>query len=155
MNLLKITACIAIVGFVVSCKTNPTQESEILSTIKVNGQTPQYTSNNNLPFFILLTTSEDDSYGLIPEKPINVGVGAAEQHKYMNSLAGPNGEPISYTRLGACCAFADNNLPSGVGFLDIYQVTYEGASEPVNLYLNLYHQDEKLYLPVGFTLRNN
>jgi len=155
MNLLKIITSVVLLSLIISCKSTQQQQPEILSTLKVNNQTPRYQSSQNQPFFILLTASEDTSYGLTPDKPINVGVGAAEQHKYLNSIAGPNGEPIQYTRLGACCPFEDPNLPFGGGLLDIYQVTYEGLSQPVNLYLNLYHKADKLYLPIGFTLRNN
>ena len=155
MRFVRIITLLFLAGLVISCTATQNKTPEVLSTITVDGKTPRHKSNENRPFFILLTPTDDKGYGRTPEKPINVGVGASEQHKYLNSLAGPNGELLEYTRLGACCPFEDPALPFGGGLLDIYQVIYEGASEPVNLYLNLYHEDDKLYIPVGFTSRNN
>lgn len=155
MSLLKILALILVIGCLSSCKTTQPDESEVLSTIKVDGQTPQYTTSEKRTFFIMLDTTDNKKYGYSPEAPINVGVGPSEQHKYLNSLAGPNGESIRYTRLGSCCPFADPKLSYGGGLLDIYQVFYDGQKQPIKLYLNMYYKDQKLFIPTGLSYRNN
>jgi hypothetical protein len=106
--------------------------------------------------FILKGVSEDPDYGYIRKKPINVGFtemseGAAHQIRYLNALRGPEGQTVTFQRLGSCCQFKTKNGFMGSGLLDKYEVTYYGLEEPLILYLNLYDPGQ-LLAPKGFTL---
>ncbi len=111
------------------------------------------TSNKNSTS--VTTVSTDKTYGFTQENPIKVGgtgSGPANERKYLDALAGPNGESISYVRVGSCCSFKTPNGLMGAGFLDRYEVTWSGQASPVYLYLNMYDKDE-LKAPVGFTIK--
>lgn len=97
----------------------------------------------------------DASYGYTEKNPIKVGDfsnGPTNERKYLNSLSGPNGETISFTRTGSCCPFDTKNSPYGMGMLDAYAVTYEGKKDTVVLYLNMYDK-ATLKAPVGFKFK--
>jgi len=101
------------------------------------------------------TISTDKTYGYTEGNPIKVGGtenGPANERKYLNTLAGPNGEEIAYVRVGSCCSFKSPNAIMGTGFLDRYEITWSGQAAPVYLYLNMYDKDE-LKAPVGFTIK--
>jgi hypothetical protein len=89
------------------------------------------------------TVSEDPTYGYSEENPIKVGGdsfdGPPRERAYLDNLAGPNGEKISYERMGSK-DFADT-------ILDTYVIT--GLSEDVTLYLDQYSYTEP-QAPVGF-----
>lgn len=97
----------------------------------------------------------DATYGYSKDNPIKVGGdvnGPVNERNYLNSLAGPNGETVKYTRSGSCCHFETKNSSFGMGMLDIYQVTYEGKNDTITLYLNMYDK-AKLKAPVGFIFK--
>jgi hypothetical protein len=94
---------------------------------------------------------EGDTYGFSPENPIHVGGGPAGQEEFLESLRGPQGEPVAWRRLGSCCEFETPNGIMGYGLLDLYEVIYEGLERPVILYLDMY-EAEAVYAPTGFTL---
>jgi hypothetical protein len=107
--------------------------------------------------FILLDMAEDGSYGYSEENPIKVGgamdrEGPLNEYRFLHALAGPNGEPVSFTRLGSCCQFETKNGIAGIGLLDRYEVRWEGLKEPLILYLNMYDAEE-LKVPLGFSAR--
>lgn len=110
----------------------------------------------NDQMFLIKTQAVDPTYGYSQTNPIMVGKaggGPLDQRRFLNALAGPNGEEISYHRVGSCCHFyTKNGLFDNSGLLDIYEITYDGLEEPIRLYLNLYDSDE-LQVPVGFTLK--
>lgn len=99
------------------------------------------------------------NFGIDPRHPIVVGSedlkeGPRNQQDYLNNLSGPNGEVITYTRLGSCCEFKTKNGFSGGGMLDKYEVTYEGLEEPIILYFNMYDPaPEDLKVPEGLILK--
>lgn len=100
--------------------------------------------------------STDATYGS-EKNPIMVGgvvdsKGPANEQAFLNLLAGPNGETISYSRIRSCCAFDSPCGFGGKGLLDVYQITYKGQDKPIELYINMYDY-QKLYAPVGFTIR--
>ena len=100
--------------------------------------------------------SVDPTYGYTEKNAIKVGgdfEGPANERKYLNSLTGPNGEKVSFDRLGSCCAFQTGNSSFGGGMLDRYAVTYEGKKDTVTLYLNMYDK-AKLKAPLGFRFRD-
>ena len=88
--------------------------------------------------------STDKTYGYTEDNPIRVGGdawdGPPRERAYLNSLSGPDGEPVSYVRL--------RSLPYDDTILDEYEVKYAGAS-PVILYIDEYSYEE-LMAPVGF-----
>ncbi len=111
----------------------------------------------NSPGMIILGVSNDKTYGYTQENPIKVGGysekdGPDNERRYLNSIYGPNGEIIGYTREGSCCSFRTLNGMEGFGLLDRFKISYEGLKEPVILYLNMYdHELPKV--PFGFTVK--
>jgi hypothetical protein len=105
--------------------------------------------------FKIVEFSQDDTYGYTQKNPIMVGSfseGPKNERRFLNALAGPNGEKISYYRIGSCCEFKTKNSPFGGGLLDKYSVTYEGSTKEIVLYINMYDADV-LRVPIGFTLK--
>jgi tetratricopeptide (TPR) repeat protein len=104
------------------------------------------------------TASAPDNYGLTEKTAIKTGGGPKGEHDYLNMLCGPNGEKIKFKRLGSCCGFETPNSPFGrgnTGFLDKYEVTYDGLKEPVIVYLNMYDPPTgEFYAPPGLKMRN-
>lgn len=101
----------------------------------------------------LLEVSTDKNYGFKKNKKFTIKVGSiSNQHKYFASLRGPNGEEISYKRLGSCCSFKTRRSAFGSGLLDMYEVKYEGLIEPILLYVNGYDYEQPK-APVGFTIK--
>jgi hypothetical protein len=92
----------------------------------------------------LCVISTDTAYGYTEAKAIQVGGGAFDgpprERAYLDNLLGPNGEPVSYERLGS--------LPYNDTFLDIYELTV-GDTTAI-LYLDEYNWSD-LQAPVGFT----
>ena len=94
--------------------------------------------------FRLVGVSKDTTYGFTPENPVLVGgiqirQGPWNSRRYLNALAGPKGEAVTYER-------------AGQALLDHYRVIWAGATDSVSLYLNLYTEGE-LKAPVGFTVK--
>ncbi len=99
--------------------------------------------------------STDKTYGYTKNNPVMVGgesEGPKNERRFLNALAGPNGEEISYYRVGSCCSFKTKNSSFGGGALDIYSISYEGLNESLTLYINMYDSDT-LRVPVGLKLR--
>ncbi|WP_203583477.1 hypothetical protein [Paludibacter sp. 221] len=112
----------------------------------------------NSQTFLLAEVSTDKNYGFSEKKPIKVGgvdrqEGPWNERRFLNALAGPNGEEISYYRLGSCCPVKSKNGLNGIGALDIYRVTWDGSKDTVSLYINMYDYEE-LKAPVGFTIKH-
>ena len=110
--------------------------------------------------FLVTEIATDKTYGLSPKNPVEVGgakdsEGPTNERRYLNALAGPNGEKISYQRAGSCCPVKSDNDPFGFGsvMLDNYRVTWENAKDTISIYINMYDSSQ-LKAPVGFTLRN-
>ena len=100
-------------------------------------------------------TKSNDDYGYSQKNPIKVGGfsdGPRNEINYLNSLSGPKGERIWFSRSGSCCQFKTKNSPFGGGMLDIYRVTYEGKKDTVTLYLNMYDK-ATLRAPEGFKFK--
>ena len=125
-----------------------------LKNVDDNAPTPTLKSDNS---FLITEYSTDKKYGYDKDYPINVFYISAKdentnQERFLNALAGPKGEKISFTKLESCCPFPAKRSAMGAGLLDVYQVKWEGQKEPVLLYMNIY---EKGYLkvPVGMGLK--
>jgi len=102
-------------------------------------------------------TSKDPEYGVTEQNPIELG-GFLRGTKYegahieyFQGLQGPNGEQVQVKRLGSCCAFEDPSMPFG-GLLDMYELTYNGISKPIVIYVNLY-KFVKPMAPKGLVLQ--
>jgi len=72
--------------------------------------------------------------------------------RFLNALAGPKGEKITFTKLESCCPFPTKSTEMGAGFLDVYELTWEGQSKPIKLYLNIYERGY-LFVPMGLSLK--
>ena len=128
------------------------------STLKnVDNTAPSPTLKNNA--FVLKDYSKDTKYGFDPDYPVNVFYQSAKDEnlnaeRYLRALAGPNGEKISFVKVESCCPFPTKRTEMGAGFLDIYELQWEGQKKPIVLYLNIY---EKGYLrvPMGLSVQKN
>jgi hypothetical protein len=101
--------------------------------------------------FLLTEISTDPTYGT-NKNPIQTGDGPMSERRFLNALAGPNGERISYNRAGSCCPVKSKNGLMGMAMLDNYRVTWEGSKDTVSIYINMYDYSE-LKVPVGFTIK--
>jgi hypothetical protein len=107
--------------------------------------------------FLLTEVSTDTAYGLSEKKPVEVGgvdksEGPLNERRFLNALAGPNGEKVSYYRKGSCCPVKSAKGFMGFAMLDNYRVTWEGSTDTVSIFINMYDQGQ-LKAPFGFTIR--
>ena len=138
----------------------------LLSTSCISTQSTIQNVDNNAPIprlenntFVITEYSKDKRYGYEKEYPINIFYSNTKnetinQQRYLNALAGPKGEKITYTKLESCCPFPTKRSEMGAGFLDVYELKWEGQQNPVTLYLNIYEKGV-LMVPVGLTLKKN
>jgi hypothetical protein len=116
---------------------------------------PVEKSTDYIPFFDVRDYAPKANYGLSEKNPVKVGgvkerEGPINQRRYLSSLAGPNGEVLSFHRRGSCCPYPSDNAFGTHALLDVYEVTYEGLKKPILIYISLYDY-ETLYIPKGFT----
>lgn len=107
--------------------------------------------------FIINTYNQDKNYGYNKDYPINVFYQNTKnetinQQRFLNALAGPKGEKISYSKIETCCPFPTKRNEMGVGFLDVYEIRWDGLTVPLKLYLNM-HEKGQLLVPLGLTLK--
>lgn len=107
--------------------------------------------------FVISNVSKDPKYGYDKNMPVNVYYrhtknDSINQQRFLNALLGPNGELITYKKLEQCCPFPTKKSEMGAGFLDVYELKWDGQKEPVKIYLNMYEKGV-LMLPVGLTLK--
>lgn len=90
--------------------------------------------------------SSDPTYAFERSNPVRVGGqafgGPDRERAYLDTILGPNGEPVSYKRSGSS-PFEDT-------ILDFYVLTYPGIPSPVTIYLDE-SSFETLYAPLGFS----
>ena len=128
------------------------------STLKnVDDSAPDLILTPNNTFDIKLF-STDKKYGYDKDYPINIFFQTSKSEinheRFLNALAGPKGEKITYTKLESCCPFPTKRSEMGAGFLDVYELKWEGQKKPVILYLNIYEKGI-LMVPFGLQLRDN
>ena len=109
--------------------------------------------------FVINEYSKDKRYGYDQDYPINIFYrntkdDALNQQRFLNALAGPKGEKITYIKLESCCPFPTKRTDLGAGFLDVYDLKWDGQKKPVKLYLNIYEKGI-LMVPVGLSLKKN
>lgn len=109
--------------------------------------------------FLLTDVSMDETYGYSPKNPVEVGGAADKQgpineRRFLNALAGPNGERVTYYRQGSCCPIESDSDPFGFGqvMLDNYRVTWVGSNDTVSIYINMYDSGV-IKAPKGFTIK--
>jgi len=107
--------------------------------------------------FLLSEYSSDKKYGYDPDYPINVFYRNTKDEnlnatRFLNALAGPNGEAIFYTKIETCCPFPSKRTDMGAGLLDVYEVSWKGQLKPIRLYVNIYEKGY-LYIPLGFSIK--
>lgn len=129
------------------------------STLKnVDDNAPDLVLKKNNTFIITLF-SNDKKYGYDPDYPINIfyrntNDETVNETRFLNALAGPNGEKITYTKLETCCPFPTKRSNMGAGFLNVYELKWEGQKKPVKLYLNIYEKGI-LMVPMGLGLKKD
>lgn len=107
--------------------------------------------------FVLTEYSKDKKYGYDPDYPVNVFyINAKDENlnaeRFLKALAGPKGEKISFSKVESCCPFPTKRTEIGAGFLDLYELKWEGQNEPIKLYLNIYERGY-LLVPVGLSIK--
>ena len=158
MNLKKIIY-VSCVLLLVSCKS--VEQTGVPAGVAVGYGSPYVKQELvNDQMFLINEYSTDKTYGFTEGNPIMVGgaktdEGPKNERRFLNALAGSNGEQISYQRIGSCCSFqTENGTYSPRGLLDKYEITYTGLNTPKVLYINMYDSDV-LKVPVGFTLKKS
>ncbi|MFV8354595.1 2-dehydro-3-deoxyphosphooctonate aldolase [Flavobacterium sp. XS1P32] len=107
--------------------------------------------------FVIQQYSTDKKYGYDKDYPVNIFFNntaneTINQERFLNALAGPKGEKISFTKLESCCPFPTKRSEMGAGFLDVYELKWNGQKKPALLYLNIYEKGI-LMVPVGLTVK--
>jgi hypothetical protein len=129
------------------------------STLKnVDDNAPIPLLENDITF-VITEYSKDKKYGYDSDYPINIFYSNTKnetinQQRFLNALAGPKGEKITYKKLESCCPFPSKRSDMGAGLLDVYELKWEGKRNPVTLYLNMYEKGV-LMVPVGLSLKKN
>lgn len=136
--------------------TSCTSTKSTLKNVDNNAPIPRLINNDT---FVITEYSKDKKYGYDKDYPINIFYGNTKnetinQQRFLNALAGPKGEKITYTKLESCCPFPTKRSEMGAGFLDVYELKWEGQQHPVTLYLNIYEKGI-LMIPIGLTLKKN
>lgn len=146
----KIVALLYLALLTVSCVST----KSTLKNVDDNAPIPLLSTDNT---FVITEFSTDKRYGYDKDYPINVFYYSTRnetinQERFLNALAGPKGQKITFKKLESCCPFPSKRSEMGAGFLDVYEINWEGLKIPITLYMNIY---EKGYLkvPVGFGLK--
>ncbi len=147
----KTALLIALLISITSC----TSTKSTIKNIDNNAPNLQLVENNT---FLISEFSTDRKYGYDQDYPINIFFESTRnetinQQRFLNALAGPKGEKISYTKLESCCPFPTKRSEMGAGLLDVYELKWEGQKSPVILYLNIYEKGV-LMVPFGLSLKN-
>ncbi len=107
--------------------------------------------------FVITQFAKDKKYGYDPDYPVNIffqntNNETLNETRFLNALAGPNGEKITYTKLETCCPFPTKRSNMGAGFLNVYELKWDGQKKPIKLYLNVYEKGI-LMVPMGLRLK--
>jgi hypothetical protein len=141
----KTVLTLGILLLLVSCSSTKNISKNVKHTLKDNYA------------FLITEIATDRTYGFSSKNPVEVGgaenEGPLNERRFLNALAGPNGEEISYKRAGSCCPIKSKKAMFGNSvLLDNYRVTWEGSKDTVSIYINMYDSGI-LQAPVGFTLK--
>lgn len=150
---MKIFAKLSLFVVLISLSTSCVSTRSTLKNVDDNAPIPTLKGDA----FVLTEYSKDNKYGYDPDYPVNVFYKNTKDEnlnaeRYLRALAGPNGEKITFTKLESCCPFPTKRTEIGAGFLDIYELKWEGQKSPVKLYVNIYERGH-LLVPVGLSLK--
>jgi hypothetical protein len=125
-----------------------------LQNVDDNAPIPQISGNNT---FLITEYSKNAKYGYNKDYPVNIFFRnttdeSINQERFLNALAGPKGEEITFKKLESCCPFPTKRSEMGAGFLDVYEVTWQGQKKPIILYINIYEKG-LLKVPMGLSLK--
>ncbi|HEU4495944.1 MAG TPA: 2-dehydro-3-deoxyphosphooctonate aldolase [Flavobacterium sp.] len=125
-----------------------------LMNVDESAPEPQLTENG---WFLITEYASDKKYGYDKNYPINVFYKSTADEdinprRFLDALAGPKGEALSYKKVQSCCPFPTKRNEMGAGLLDIYEITYPGLKKPIRLYFNIYEKGW-LLVPKGFGLK--
>ncbi|OUD33213.1 2-dehydro-3-deoxyphosphooctonate aldolase [Flavobacterium sp. FPG59] len=131
-----------------------TSTKSTLQNTDDNAPDLQLTQKNT---FIITEYSTDKKYGYNKDYPINIFFNntnneTINQERFINALAGPKGEKITFNKLESCCPFPTKRSDMGAGLLDVFELKWDGQKTPVLLYLNIYEKGV-VKVPVGLTLK--
>lgn len=103
--------------------------------------------------------SKDVKYGYDKDYPINLFFQNLDSEtvnleRFLNALAGPNGEKLRYKKLENCCPFPTKRTEMGAGMLDVYEITWNESEKSKIIYLNRFEKSI-LMVPVGLSLNKN
>jgi hypothetical protein len=148
-KIAKLTFFVVFLSFFTSCVST----RSTLKNVDDNAPIPTLKGDT----FVLTEYSKDKKYGYDPDYPVNVFYKNAKDEnlnaeRYLRALAGPNGEKITFTKLESCCPFPTKKTEMGAGFLDIYELQWEGLKTPIKLYVNIYERGY-LLVPVGLSIK--
>lgn len=136
--------------FITSCIST----KSTLKNVNDNAPIPKLSKDNT---FIITEYSKDRKYGYNKDYPINIfyyntNHEQLNEERFLNALAGPKGEKITYTKIETCCPFPSKRTSMGAGFLNVYEIRWEGQKKPITLYLNIYEKGF-LMCPLGLTIK--
>lgn len=141
--------------FVVLLATSCISTKSTIKNIDDTAPIPELTKDNTA--FVITKYSSDKKYGYDKDYPINVFFKNTSDEninsqRFLNALAGPKGEKITFKKTETCCPFPTKKSEMGAGFLNIYEVSWAGNKQPILLYLNIYEKGA-LMVPVGLSLK--
>jgi tetratricopeptide (TPR) repeat protein len=106
-------------------------------------------AGNYFSILSLNKTAEDKNYGYTENDPIKVGTGPnggpGNQRTYLDLLRDPQGKPITYNRVGSCCAYKSKYGIMNTALLDKYEITFRNdkdIEEKVIVYISMYDYEE-------------
>jgi hypothetical protein len=113
--------------------------------------------NESFGSFKITKNATSKKYGYDQDYPVNVNFTSIEdginnQIRFLNALAGPKGEKITFVKKDVCCPFPTKKIDTGAGTIDTFEITWEGQAKPLLLYINKFEKGE-LLIPVGLSAR--
>jgi hypothetical protein len=149
-TITKLTLFAVLISVITSCVST----RSTLKNVDDNAPFPTLTKENT---FVLTEYAKDKKYGYDADYPANVFyINAKDENlnaeRYLNALAGPNGEKITFTKIESCCPFPTKRIEIGAGFLDVYELKWDGQEKPIRLYVNIYERGY-LLIPMGLSVK--
>ncbi len=145
----KLTVIFLLIGLSGCISTKST-----LKNVDNNAPVLELTKDNT---FKISEVSTDPRYGYDPDYPVNIFFRNTinqniNQERFFKALSGPNGETIKFEKIEKCCPFPSRNSTSGAALLDIYEISYDGLSQPLKIYVNIYEKGH-IKAPKGLTIK--
>lgn len=151
--IMKIKSFLAVILIAIATSSCVSTKST-LKNVDDNAPIPTLSADNT---FVLTDYSKDKKYGYDADYPINVFYKNTKDEnlnaeRFLNALAGPKGEKITFSKIESCCPFPTKRTEIGAGFLDVYDLKWEGQTKATKLYLNVYEKGH-LLVPIGLSIK--